>query len=345
MVKNKISIIDVADLAGVSPTTVSRVLNKSDHPISKKTRIAVEDAISKLDFRPNRMARGLITNKSDIIGVIIHDISDAYFAEIIKGMDEVLVDYEYIVNIYNTYRDIDKELRAVNMLLVNKADAVVLTGGTLLDERYKERMQQYITELKEQGSMVVGVTSHPFEIKNIKIGNELVVRTITDYLINKGHKNIAFINGPEILSTAKHRLNGYKQSLLERNLNLNEKLIIKSDFTFMGGRKAALELLDYIHEITAVIASNDDLALGLIWELKNHEIKVPEDISVVGIGNIPAAKYAYPPLTTVALPSYQLGVQIGKYIISSLKEEKVINDDIEVQFSLVERNSVKDLNG
>lgn len=343
MAKKRISIKDVARQAKVSPATVSRVINKSDHPISDKTRAAVESAVEELRFQPNRMARGLITNKSDIIGVIIHDISDAYFAEITKGLEEALLDYEYIVNIYNTYRNIEKELRAVNMLKANGADAVVLAGGTLLDYHYKEKMKQYIAELKEQGSIVVGVTSHPFEIKNIKIGNEFVVKTIVDYLINKGHKDIAYIGGPEILSTAQNRLKGYKQALLERNMKIDEDLIISGDFTFMGGRKAALEVLEYMDKISAVIASNDDLALGLIWELKNRGVKVPDEISVVGIGNIPAAKYSYPPLTTISLPAYQLGVQIGKCIINSLHDKKSTDDEIEFEFSLVERDSVKDL--
>lgn len=339
----KISIKDVARLANVSQTTVSRVINNSDHPVSAKARAAVEKAVKELSFQPNRMAQGLITNKSGIIGIIIHDISDAYFAEIIKGVEEVLFDYDYIVNIYNTYRNIDKELRAVNMLVANRADAVVLTGGTLLDSYYKEKMQQYIQELKDQGSIVIGVTSHPFAIKNIKVGNELIVKTIYDYLVGKGHEKIAYISGPEFLSTTQHRFDGYKRALSERKAVLNKNLIIESDFTFMGGRKAALELLDHLDEFTAVIASNDDLALGLIWELRNQGIHVPEQVSVVGIGNIPAAKYSYPPLTTVALPSHQLGVQIGKYIIDSLRNKKVVDDKIEVPVSLIERESVRDL--
>jgi LacI family transcriptional regulator len=209
------------------------------------------------------MAHGLITNRSGIIGIIIHDISDAYFAEIVKGVQEVLFDYDYIVNIYNTYRNVDKELRAVNMLIANRADAVVLTGGTLLDSYYKEKMQQYIEELKSYGSIVIGVTSHPFAIKNIKIGNEYIVKTIYNYLASKGHQKIAYINGPELLSTTQNRFSGYKQALLERKAVINKNLIIKSDFTFMGGRKAALELLDHLGEFTAVIASNDELLTHL----------------------------------------------------------------------------------
>lgn len=322
MDNNKISIKDVARLAGVSPTTVSRVINKSEHPVNVKTREVVEAAIEKLNFEPNRLAQGLINNKSNIIGVIVHDISDPYFAEILKGIKEVISD-RYIVNIYNTFRDIDKELRAVNMLRANKADAVVFTGGSLLDDYYRDKMNNYI--------------------KTIEIGNKLAAQMITDYLINLNHRKIAYINGPEILGTTMERLAGYKNSLINHGLSINNNYIIKGNFSFEGGRRAALELLSISNEITAVVAANDETALGLIWELKNKGLDIPGDISVVGIGNIPMARYSYPPLTTISLPIYKLGVQIGEYIIDRLCDEQFIDEGFDVEIGLVERNSVKEV--
>ncbi|GAB6099544.1 LacI family DNA-binding transcriptional regulator [Halanaerocella petrolearia] len=343
----EITIKDVANLANCSPTTVSRVINNSDHPVSDETRAKVEEAIEKLNFEPNRIAQGLKSNKSRIIGVIVHDICDAYFAQMVKGIEEVIFDYDYIINIYNTSRDVDKELHAVNMLKANRADAIVFAGGNLIDSKYKEQMEGYIQDLKNQGSVIVGVTSHPFNIKNIELGNQLATQTITDYVLNKGHKKIAYIDGPKILSTTRERLKGYKSALVSRNIKPNKEFILEGDFTFEGGRKAALKLLNIRKDnnITAAVASNDETALGLMWELKNQGIEIPEEISVVGIDNIPDAKYSYPPLTTISLPIYRLGVQIGNYIIDSLQnnENIIFGNEIDVQVNLIERLSVKDL--
>lgn len=340
MVNKEITIKDVANLAECSPTTVSRVINNSDHPVSKETEEKVRDAIEKLNFSPNRIAQGLKSDKSNIIGIIVHDICDSYFAQMVKGLEEFISGHEYIVNIYNTGRSIDKEIHAANMLKANRADAVVFAGSALMDEKYKTEMSKIIEQLKSKQTELLGVTPHPFAIRNINLGNEKAAKLIGEYLIKNGHKNIAYIEGPQKLYTNHLRKKGLKKVLAKNNLTLKEELIFNGDFTFEGGREAALKLLDKIDSITAVVAANDATALGLMWELDNQGYKVPEDISVVGIDDLPEAKYSYPPLTTVALPIYELGTNMGKYLLSRLKN----NEDYEfenVEINLVERESVK----
>ncbi|MFW5687183.1 MAG: LacI family DNA-binding transcriptional regulator, partial [Halanaerobium sp.] len=131
--------------------------------------------------------------------------------------------------------------------------------------------------------------------------------------------------------------------LQKKGLTLKEDLIFSGDFSFEGGRKAALKLLEKIDQVTAVLAANDATALGLIWELNNQGINVPEDISVVGIDDLPEAKYSYPPLTTISLPIHRLGTNIGKYLLENLKEKK--NSEFErIDLKLIKRNSVKNIN-
>ncbi|QTL97328.1 LacI family DNA-binding transcriptional regulator [Iocasia frigidifontis] len=340
---NKISIKDVAKLAGVSITTVSRVINNSKHPVSSKTRVEVQKAIKELNFQPNRLAQGLINNKSSIIGVIVHDISDTYFSEMVKGIEEVTFENDYIINIYNTDRDIHKELQAVNMLKANQAEAIVFTGGHLIDDFYDQQIRGYIKQLKQQGCYIISVNPYPYDIRDIDIGNKLATRTITEYLFNKGHENIAYVTGPAISHTTWERFSGYKDALKNKGLIFREEYVISGDFTFEGGRKAALELLNRISDITAVVTANDATALGLMWELKHNGVNIPEDVSVVGIGNIPETKYAYPPLTTIALPLFELGKKIGNCLMSKLLNNKVILEDIDVKIGLIERKSVKNL--
>ena len=344
MANKEVTIKDVAKLAECSPTTVSRVINNSDHPVSKDTAEKVEDAIKKLNFSPNRIAQGLKSDRSNIIGVSVHDICDSYFAQMVKGIEEFISGHEYIVNIYNTSRSVEKELHAVNMLKANRADAIVFAGGALMDKEYEQKMYSIVEQLKAQNTVLLGVTPHPFEINNISLGNKKAAAMIGDYLIENGHQKIAFVDGPDNLYTSYLRRKGLKESLFKHNLKLNDDLIFSGDFSFEGGRKAALKLLDKDdQEITAVLGANDATALGMIWELNNQGIKVPDDISVVGIDDLPEAKYSYPPLTTISLPIYQLGTNIGKFLLESLTSDQEADlDNIEMQ--LIERKSVKKLN-
>ena len=340
MATKEITIKDVAKLAECSPTTVSRVINNSDHPVSKDTAEKVEAAIKKLNFSPNRIAQGLKSDKSNIIGVIVHDICDSYFAQMVKGIEEFISGHEYIVNIYNTTRSVEKELHAVSMLKANRADAIVFAGGALMDKEYEQKMYSIIEKLKNQGTVLLGVTPHPFEINNISLGNKKAAEKIGDYLVENGHQKIAFIDGPEKLYTSYLRREGLKDSLAKYDLELQNELIFPGDFSFEGGRKAALDLLDKVDQITAVVGANDATALGLMWELNNQGIKVPDDISVVGIDDLPEAKYSYPPLTTVSLPIYQLGTNIGKFLLESLtRDHDSVLEDIEME--LIIRKSVK----
>ncbi|RCW61855.1 MULTISPECIES: LacI family DNA-binding transcriptional regulator [Halanaerobium] len=342
MANKEITIKDVARLAECSPTTVSRVINNSDHPVSKDTEDKVKAAIKKLNFSPNRIAQGLKSDKSNIIGVIVHDICDSYFAEMVKGIEEFISGHEYIVNIYNTSRSVEKEVHAVNMLKANRADAIVFAGGALMDKEYEQKMYTIIEQLKAQGTILLGITPHPFEINNISLGNKTAAKIVTEHLLENGHRKIAFIDGPKNLYTSFLRREGLKDKLMENGLTLPDELIFDGDFSFEGGRKAALKLMDKIDQITAVLAANDATALGLIWELNNQGIKVPADISVVGIDDLPEAKYSYPPLTTVSLPIYQLGTNIGKYLLENLKEKKNSKFN-SIDLKLIKRNSVKDI--
>ncbi|NLM96828.1 MAG: LacI family transcriptional regulator [Halanaerobiaceae bacterium] len=346
MIKKKsISIKDVARMAGVSPTTVSRVVNKSSHPVSSETREKVEEAIKQLNYHPNRMAQSLIKSKSRMIGVIVHDISDEYFSEVLKGIEEITFDHDYVINIFNTNRDVEKELKAVSILDAYQADAIVLAGGYLRDDYYRKSMEEYVRLLKNRGCYIFSVSTHPFDIINIGLGNELAAMTITEYLIGKGHKSFAYVNGPEILATTQERLSGFKKALRQNGLEDPDTPVIPGDFSFEGGCRAAKELLAYIGDITAVVVVNDETALGIMWELQQNGIRIPDDISIVGIGGIPASKYSYPPLTTIVLPLYALGKEIGRYIVDKLDNSTEEIDDIKLPpMELVERESVKENN-
>jgi LacI family transcriptional regulator len=340
MANKEITIKDVAKLAECSPTTVSRVINNSDHPVSKDTAGKVEAAIEKLNFSPNRIAQGLKSDRSNIIGVIVHDICDSYFAQMVKGIEEFISGHEYIVNIYNTSRSVEKELHAFNLLKANRADAIILAGGALMNKEYEQKMRSMIDQLKNQNTLVLGITPHPFDIKNIILGNDKAIEVITDKVIEYGHHKIAYIDGPEKLYTSYLRKKGFKKSLEKNGIPLEENLIFEGDFSFDGGRKAALKIIEKMDSITAIVAANDSTALGAMWELNNQNIKVPDQISVVGIDNLPEAKYSYPSLTTIEIPIYKLGTNIGEYLLNQLNN-KCDYQFKDIKTNLIMRDSLK----
>lgn len=337
----KISIKEVAKIAGVSPTTVSRVINNSDHPVNPKTKKIVEETVKKYNFQPNRLAQGLVKNKSHIIGVIVHDIADEYFSQMVKGIESVTSDYNYIVNICNTDRNIEKELRAVNILKAHRADAIIFISASFLDDYYRDIMAKHIEELKSQGSIVIGITPRPFAIHNIEIGHKKAAKMITDYVLEMGHKKIIYASGPEVLNTAVLRLEGFRESLLEKEADFKDIKIVYGDFSLQSGREVVLNNLDKLHKYSAIVASTDVMALGILWELKHQGIKVPEEMSVVGIGNIPATEYSDPPLSTVSLPVFEVGVKIGKRLINCLEHNAEFTEDIEAEIKLMIRDSVR----
>lgn len=337
----RISIKEVAKLAGVSPTTVSRVINNSDHPVNPQTKKLVQETVKKYNFQPNRLAQGLVKNKSHIIGVIVHDIADEYFSQMVKGIESVTSDYHYIVNICNTDRNIEKELRAVNILKAHRADAIIFISASFLDDYYRDIMAKHIEDLKSQGSVVIGITPRPFAIHNIEIGHQKAAKMITDYVLEMGHRDIIYASGPKVLNTALLRLAGFKESLCKKGVELRESNIFYGDFSLQSGRKVVLDNLDQLQKSSAIVASTDVIALGVLWELKHQGIKVPEEMSVVGIGNIPATEYADPPLTTVSLPVFQIGVKIGQRLINCLEHGAQFSEEMDAEIKLMIRDSVK----
>ena len=175
MANKEITIKDVAKLAECSPTTVSRVINNSDHPVSKDTAEKVEAAIEKLNFSPNRIAQGLKSDRSNIIGVIVHDICDSYFAQMVKGIEEFISGHEYIVNIYNTSRSVEKELHAFNLLKANRADAIILAGGALMNKEYEQKMRSMIDQLKNQNTCLLYTSDAADEEDSVDLGGRRII--------------------------------------------------------------------------------------------------------------------------------------------------------------------------
>lgn len=301
-----VSIAQVAEAAGVSPATASRVLSDSRYPVRIETRDRVLEAARALDFRPNLLARALATSRSSIVAVIVHDISDPYFGEIVRGVEDVAQDQGFQVLVSSSDRDPERELEILELLLAYNVDGVVLSGGSLQDEHYERECRRLFRSFAERGRAVVHLGPHHVDATRVSIDNEAAAASMTRYLAELGHTRIGFIDGPPQLSTADVRRKGYRRGLAEAGLDDDPGLVVPGGFTSEGGRAAAAELLDRRPDVTAVFASSDLMALGVLHELRTRGIPVPDAVSVAGFDDVQGAQYTCPPLTTVMVPMRRL---------------------------------------
>jgi DNA-binding LacI/PurR family transcriptional regulator len=334
-----VSITDVAKKADVSITTVSRVLSGSSHPVSEETRARVLEAAEALNYSPSALAKAMVTRATHIVGVIIGDATDPYFASIVRGIEDVAREQGYLVIICNSDRVPQIELQYLDTLRSYRADGVLFAGGGLTDEVYLQNMAQALENFQRRGAVCVSLAKHLFPSFAVLFDNEQMVKDAVDYLVDLGHRSIAYISGPELLTTTKLRLKGYQFALKAHNLEVKPDLIFAGDYKYETGIQAA-ETLDSLSEKpTAILASNDMMAIGCLVRLKELSYRIPEDVSVMGIDDIVTTQFVDPPLTTISLPLYDLGAK-GMECLIKVRNGEIANDEvITLPYHLVIRKS------
>ena len=319
------SIVDVAKRAGVSVATVSRVLSNSSHPVSPEARERVLQAAEALNYVPSALARALVTRETRIIGVIVGDAADPYFAPIIGGISDVAREQGYLTVICSSDRVPDVELHYVRLLRDYRADGIVFAGGGLTDTVYLDRLKEVLTWFRSHHVPVVALGHHLFDAPQVNIDNTQATREMPEYVSRLGHWRIGYITGPAGLTTTALRLKGYQQALAEHELAFDPILVVESDFTYGGGQQATRSLLKQHPLPTAIFGSNDMVAIGCLVTLKQHGIDVPNQISVVGFDNITATQYVDPPLTTVNVPMRDLGATGMKQLLRAMDPEVTVD--------------------
>lgn len=317
-----VSIIDVAKKANVSITTVSRVLNGSSHPVSEETRARVLEAAEVLNFSPSALAQAMVTRATRIVGVIIGDAMDPYFATIVRGVEDVAREHGYLVIVCNSDRVPEIELQYLQTLGSYRVDGVIFAGGGLTDDKYRRQVSQALESFYSRGAVCVSLAKHLFSSFSVLVDNEQVIRDAMTYLIGLGHRAIAYISGPKLLTTTQLRLNGYKSALEAHGLPVQPELIMDGDYKYESGLRAAKAIMALPVKPTAVLASNDLMGIGCLVGLRELGCRIPQDISVMGIDDIATAQAVDPPLTTMALPLYDLG-SIGMESLIKLRHKEL----------------------
>jgi LacI family transcriptional regulator len=298
------TLADVAKRAAVSPATVSRVLN-GNYPVAATTRQRVLQALHELDYVVNGPARALAVATSEVIGVIVNDVSDPFFGVQARGVQREAAHIDLLAVICNTGGSPAEELKYIRMLLRQRVRGIVLTGGGREDPDHQAATARLVRQATAAGTTVVfcGRPLPPgVELPRVAFDNGGGAHALTRYVVSLGHERIAYVAGPPGNSTTTARLDGHRTALAEHGIAPAESPIIHGDFSRNSGFEAALELLDTRPGVTAVLAGNDLMAFGVIAALRRHGVAVPGQVSVAGFDDLPAAVDVVPALTTVRVP-------------------------------------------
>lgn len=296
-----VTIKDVARRAGVSVTTVSRVLNNSPHPISPETRRKVLEAVAELGFCPNAAARSLQLNETRTIGLMLPDVANPYYSGIVRGIEDVAHHEGYTIILCNTDRSRERTLKYLRVLREKRVDGVIFMGGGVVEDAKEDRFFQQ----EDIPTVVIGRHSGPFP--SVQIDNSEAAKRAVLHLMARGYRHIACIAGPPSSTTTRDRLAGYYQALAENGLEHDPLWVVYADFTPGGGYKAVQELLKRRPRPTALFVHNDLMAVGAIKALAEEGLVIPKEIAIVGFDDIPLASYVIPTLTTVRVPVYEMG--------------------------------------
>lgn len=315
------TLAEVAKIAGVSPATASRVLSGSGYRVRPELRHRVLAAARSLNYVPNAHAQALVRARTQVVGVVTHDVSDPYFAEIVRGAQRVASAAGRLTIICNTYRDPDREVEYVRLLHAQRVEAIVLAGSGRDDRRYGQKMAAAVEAYLATGGRLVVISRHHLPGDAILPDNFGGARALAHYLADLGHRQIGVISGPPKLTTTRDRVEGFRQGLRERGLDLPEDLVLPGDFGRASGEVGVRALLQRQPRITAVFALNDQMAVGALAALRGLGIRVPEDLSLAGFDDMPIARDVFPQLTTVRVPMEEMGARAMELALEAPGEE------------------------
>jgi LacI family transcriptional regulator len=332
------TLADVARRAGVSPATASRIINGSPKPVTEALRTRVLAAVEELQYVPNAHAQSLARSQRNTIGVIVHNVSDPYFAEITSGLWRVATAHGRLVIICNTYRDPNRELEYVELLRAQQVAAIILTGSGYHDPGFTKALTAKLQAYERTGGRVAVIGRHEHPVDAVLPANELGGYLQGRELYELGHRRIGVLAGPKRLTTTTDRIAGLRRAAREYGRTLPTRRIAYGEFDRDSGAAAAKELLEAEPDLTAIAAHNDSMAVGALAVLRDRGVAVPEQMSIIGFDDMPIARDVTPALTTVRLPLADIGARAMTLALEPVADAAAPRG-AEVQATLVRRNS------
>ncbi len=327
------TIYEVSKLAGVSLATVSRVMNNNAR-VSDKTREKVESAMQALGYRPNANAQSLASNRSNSVGLMVSELHGPFFGEIMSGVERELRGAGKHAFITSGHSNEAEEKTGIEFLISRNCDALVLHVEAVSDE--------YLIELSKGKTPFVLINRYVPELKQhcISLDNEAGGYLATRYVLDQGHRDIAYIAGPEWKKDANDRLAGHLRALKEANIAIDQGLIYRGNFQQSGGREGLMALRAAQRKFTTVICGNDEMASGVISAAGELNIPMPQALSVVGFDNIIYSSYLVPKLTTVDYPVWHMGQMAARMVLQQTYDVKGLDIHSVFMPKLIERQSV-----
>ena len=329
------TIRDVAKLAEVHPSTVSRVIN-GDSRISEKTKNKVLLIIKKLGYTPNAIARGLKTKRTYTLGMLIPDITNPFFAELARGVEDAANKNSFNIILCNTDDKLKKERTYLEILREKRVDGLILGTAHIRDKS--------ILELEKKKFPYILISRNVDRLnKNCIIIDDLAGGMMaTEYLIKLGHHRIAHISGPLKTRSGLNRLKGYQLALKKYKIEYNDELIGEGDFRIRGGYQVMKRFLKLTKPPTAIFAANDLLALGAMQAIQKKNFYIPEDFSIIGFNDIELASFVYPSLTTIRQPILEMGNLAVKMLLNIIIDGEFNQGKILLKPKLIIRESCKE---
>jgi LacI family transcriptional regulator len=331
------TIYDVAKRAGVAPSTVSRVFNKTAS-ISGDTAARVLRAAEELQYDPNPLASALASNRTLMVGLVISDIQNPFSSTLARGVQDSLERKRYITVIVNTDSDPNRELEVLREIYRRGMDGFIIAPP---QRGNAAEHDSYILSLARKGLPIVTVGNWLKDPKVDYVTSRAQDGAIAaiDHLVGLGHSSIAFIGGYYTRGVAVGRWLGYQEAMIKNELPLRPEWMVEADVSIRGGEEAMARLLSMPHRPTAVLTVNDLVAVGAVSTCRMQGLAVPGDVSIIGFDDIPFAAVTVPPLTTVAQPAYELGFRAAELLLSRMRDAEAPQQQAVLECHLVIRQT------
>ncbi len=333
----KVTITDIAKIAGVSVATVSRVINNKSKGVSDATRERIWKIVEENNFQPSAIARGLVTKQSNIIGLLIPNITNPYHLELAKGVEDAAAERGYNTILCDGANSTKKESSHIDFLNDHYVSGVVYSNTEEISEETFLKIKSFSMKSVFVDSRIAWDRAY-----NINADNKKAMKEVVRFLYENGHRQIAFVGGPATTYSTIKRFEGYKEALDELGIPFDDQLVIYGDYIIETSRERISELLDKNINFTALACCNDMMAIGAYEVFEERSLRVPEDVSVVGFDDIYMAKHIRPRLTTMRQPTYEMGRESADVLID-LIEGNGNRSEMNIRFdtALQVRDSVK----
>jgi DNA-binding LacI/PurR family transcriptional regulator len=308
----------IVSKAGVSPSTVSRALSNYPH-ISAETGERIRRLAHELGYTPSLLARSLVTNDTATIGLVITYTSDPFLSRLVVGVEEAAQSNGFSVFLSSSYRDSERELEVVHSFHGRRASGIIISGSQI-DTEYIKMRNRFPLPI-----VLINCRSYPYSVSANNVDG---ARQAVEYLVQLGHRRIAYVVNHQSYHTNLDRLTGYQDVLREHGIPLDDTLIVEGDGMMKGGARAGQQLLALSQPPTAIFCFNDMTAVGVLKVLRREGLQVPSDCSVVGFDDLEIAAYYCPPLTTVRQPRYRMGQESMRMTLKLIQGESDVQPEV-----------------